>query len=242
MSGAGIDYSVTANFAPPKILHENNLWTLNAAASHPNPIPLVSFHPSSENVIKSHFEVYMKLGAKGVKLRPMSQGFDPREPSLDMLYRLCAERGIPVVFHYGRVSNARINAFSDTSSILPVLDMHPTLKVVLTHMADGNSDDVVRIAHEYENAYFDTSIIMTGYPELLKYNNPNWPEDSVFIDILAQTGSGRLIFGSDWPWGSAAHDVERFLKMQISDDDKRLILSGNAACLFNQAVSIDAAS
>ncbi|MHB8062687.1 MAG: amidohydrolase family protein, partial [Ruminiclostridium sp.] len=49
MELGGIDHTIMANFAPPKIIEDNNMWTLETAkASKGRLIPLVSFHPEME--------------------------------------------------------------------------------------------------------------------------------------------------------------------------------------------------
>lgn len=75
MDRTGIDYTVMANFAPPKILHANNLWTIDIAKHNNRLVPLVSFHPDMKGRLWSFLECYTNEGAKGVKLHPMAQGY-----------------------------------------------------------------------------------------------------------------------------------------------------------------------
>jgi predicted TIM-barrel fold metal-dependent hydrolase len=234
MDAAGIDAAVTANFAPPKILDGNNRWTLEAAKREPRLAPLVSFHPALSADALPMMRAYMDAGARGVKLHPMAQGFDPADPGLDGLYRFCERAGLPVVFHCGRVSNRRANAYSDLDAILPVLRAHQDLKAVLTHMADGDPEAVRGTARTFGNVSFDTSIVVTGYPPLLRHNRPSWPDDAVFTDLVADVGPDRIVFGSDWPWGSADADAARLLGMEkaIGREGLCRILYGNAAGLF----------
>jgi len=232
MNDLGIDYTVMANFAPAKILDRNNRWTLDVSRKHPSLIPLVSFHPDMEGDFECLLKEYIEEGAKGVKLHPMAQGFDPRNEKLKGMYGICNEIAFPIVFHCGRVANARLNEYSDIDAIEPLIKMYRNTPFVLTHMADGNVKDVLRLSQQYENVFFDTSIVITGYPPILETNEPSWVEDDIVEDVVNKVGTQRLIFGSDYPWGSPGHDLNRFLNMHITDEQKRLILGQNATRLF----------
>lgn len=233
MNLAGIDYSIMANFAPPRILDANNMWTLEMAKANKHLIPLVSFHPNMGKNILLLLEKYIKLGAKGVKFHNMAQGFSPTHVVLESLYTYCNQLSFPIEFHCGRVSNARLNDYSDVECIIPVLDKYPNIPIILTHMADGNINDVIKLSKEYENIYFDTSIVISGYPSILEANEPSWLDDTVVVDIINTIGAARTLFGSDYPWGSPKHDLHRIINLDLSCEKRNLILGENAMKIFN---------
>lgn len=232
MENEGIDYTVMANFAPAKILHTNNRWTLEESRKHPNLIPLVSFHPDMEVCFKSLLNEYILDGAKGIKLHPMAQGFDPKDRRLKGMYEFCNDIAFPIVFHCGRVANARINQFSDVETLEPLIERYENIPFILTHMADGRRKDVLRLSKSYKNVYFDTSIVISGYPPIRETNKPSWLEDSIPEGVISEIGADRLVFGSDYPWGSPAWDLKRFMGMKLNDEQKRIILGENAIKLF----------
>jgi predicted TIM-barrel fold metal-dependent hydrolase len=53
------------------------------------------------------------------------------------------------------------------------------------------------------------------------------------VDLIRTIGSDRILFGSDYPWINPRKDIERINGLNISDNDKKLILGENAARLFN---------
>ncbi|NLI58338.1 MAG: amidohydrolase [Clostridium sp.] len=233
MSSTGIDYSIMANFAPPKILDINNMWTLEMSKFNKGLIPLVSFHPDMDGNIPPLLEKYINLGAKGIKFHNMAQGFKPTHPALEPLYTFCNQIAFPIEFHCGRVSNARLNEYSDVECIIPVLDKYSDIPVILTHMADGNIDDVVKLSKKYKNVYFDTSIVISGYPGILDTNEPSWLDDGMVVDIIRTIGAKKVLFGSDYPWGSPKHDLHRIINLNLTYEEKSLILGGNAIEIFN---------
>lgn len=232
MEEIGIDFTIMANFAPAKIIHKNNTWSIEMGRQHKKLIPLISFHPDMEEPMDKLMEEYISMGAKGIKFHPMAQGFLPNDERLSTVYKICEEAEFPVVFHCGRVSNARLNDYADIDKIVPVIKKYRKIPFILTHMADGNIGDVFKIADMYENVYFDTSIVITGYPPLLKVNEPSWPDDEVVEYVIKKIGAHRVLFGSDYPWGSPKHDLARFIKMKLSDSEKSMILGENAIKIF----------
>lgn len=232
MERSGIDHTIMANFAPPKIIHENNLWTIKTATFDKRLIPLVSFHPEMKENMRSLLEHYIDLGAKGIKLHPMAQDFSPLDKKLGDMYRGCNEAAFPVVFHCGRVANARLNEYSDLDVIRPLIEKYPSIPFVLTHMADGNVRDVVNTAECFDNVFFDTSIVITGYPSIMMTNDASWLDNDEVAGIINKIGAEKVIFGSDYPWGSPFHDIPRIMSLKLDEGQKRRIFSENAVKTF----------
>jgi uncharacterized protein len=224
METNGIDYTVMANFTPPKILHKNNLWAIEVAKQNKKFIPLVSFHPDMEGNLQQMLEDYVEAGARGIKIHPMAQGFDPNADQMQPIYQTCNEMGLPVQFHCGRVSNTRLNAYADLDMILPIIKKYSQMPIVLNHMADGNRRDVLQLSQNYENVYFDTSIVISGYPPIMQVNEPSWLEDSEVVELIRQIGAEKVMFGSDYPWGSPGHDARRILSTSFTEEEKRQIM------------------
>ena len=53
------------------------------------------------------------------------------------------------------------------------------------------------------------------------------------VDMIRTIGVGRILFGSDYPWINPKEDIEHVKSLNISEDDKDLILGGNAVRLFD---------
>lgn len=232
MAKSRTDCSILANFASPGILDANNRWTLDMAQEHEGLIPLVSFHPDMEQKIPEAFEDYLKLGAKGVKFHNMSQGFAPFHKAIQPIYERCNDMAFPIEFHCGKVSNCRLNDLSDTEKIIPVLEKYPNIPVILTHMANGEIESVIRLAGDYPNVFFDTSIVITGHPGILEVNESSWQDDQTVVGVINRVGADRMLFGSDYPWGSPRHDIQRINSLNITTGQKELIFGKNAQRIF----------
>jgi len=99
-------------------------------------------------------------------------------------------------------------------------------------MAEGNATDVFRRATQYPQVLFDTSITISGKLCFKRLHDPCWQDNAFVVDVIRRIGAERMLFGSDYPFGSPIHDVTRFLWMPLTDDEKGLIVGGNASKLF----------
>jgi len=233
MQRNGIDYTVLANFAPAHIIHRNNCWTLATARQHSQLVPLVSLHPAMGGDLLAQLQHYLALGAKGLKLHPSIQEFMPNHPAMQEVYAFCDAQAFPVVFHCGFVSHVYLNDFASLEMILPVIDSYRRMPLVLTHMAEGNAADVFRVAASYPQVSFDTSITISGKLCFKRLHDPCWQDDAYVVDVIRRVGAERIVFGSDYPFGSPIHDVTRLLRMPLTDAEKRLIVGGNALRIFS---------
>lgn len=231
-----IDRTILANFSPAKILHQNNLWTISMSKKHPQLIPLISIHPEMEGSILYYLKQYIASGAKGIKIHPSVQGFLPDDSRLQSIYEYCNQIEFPIFFHCGLTSEVRINNFSDLEKIMPVIDKYRNIPIILGHMAEGKVNDVLWLAQKFKNVYFDTSIAISGLLCIKRVHDYCWQDDEVVIDVINKVGADRIIFGSDYPFGSPKHDAYRLINMSLSDEYKRLVLGGNAIRIFNNNI------
>ncbi len=227
-----IDYTLMANFAPVKILHNNNLWTISMSKEHPSLIPLVSLHPDMKEDTLILLKEYIALGAKGLKFHTGAQSFIPNHKNLQNVYEYCNKISFPILFHCGLTSKVITERNADLDMLLPVIENYRNIPIILAHMAEGNINDVLSLSQKYKNLYFDTSIVISGLLCIKRVHDDCWQNDELVIDVIHKVGAQKIIFGSDYPFGSPIHDVRRFLNMNISDAEKKLILGENTLRIF----------
>ena len=75
-------------------------------------------------------------------------------------------------------------------------------------------------------------IVITGHPSLIKHNKPSWLDDAMVVEVINEIGADKVIFGSDYPWGSPGHDIQRIMEFDLSEEQKRMIFAGNAKSIF----------
>lgn len=229
MKAAGIDYTVTANFAPVKGIRKTNEWTLELSTQYDNLIPLISVCPGMP---VDEVTDYFRRGAKGIKMHTGIQEFEPSDRGLDPVYRFCEENHIPVTFHCGETSRVHMNEYSEMSHILPVVKAFPGIPFVLTHLAAGEPETVLKAADECPNAFFDTSITMTGEHCIHRIHNNIWENDLETVSLFREIGCHRVTFGSDYPFGNPASDIRRIRSLPLMEEEKSMILGQNSFRLY----------
>jgi hypothetical protein len=93
------------------------------------------------------------------------------------------------------------------------VDMTGSLKIIIPHLGllGGNPLDFLETFKGRENVYFDTAL--AGQETILKF--------------VREIGGGRVLFGSDIPFGQMKNELHKVLSLPITDDEKELILSKN---------------
>lgn len=226
------DYTVLANFAPVKGVERTNEWTLAVARENPRFIPLVSVYPG---ISLEKVREWFRSGAKGIKMHNGIQAFDPADPGLTDIYRYCESNRIPVTFHCGETSRVHLNAYAEIAHIVPVLKRFPGIPFVMTHLAAGDPDTVLRVAEACPNAVFDTSITMTGEKCIYRIHDDFWESDINVVGAFRAIGCHRIAFGSDYPFGNPASDIRRIQGLGLTAAEKQMILGENSARLYRLA-------
>jgi uncharacterized protein len=163
--------------------------------------------------------------APGIKIMPIFQKMYPDDPMCDRLYEALIERDMLVVAHAGREPVDRSPDFGSPERFAQVVNSYPELKLVLAHLGGLRMwDDVHRhllpLMSEENGLYFDTSYA-SFYLTVEE-----------MTDIIKEAGSDRILFGTDYPWAEAGHELDIIGAMDLSRSEKEAILYGNASRLL----------
>jgi uncharacterized protein len=184
---------------------------------------IANLNPHLHHPIGEELERQLALGAVAVKLHPVHGGFSPTRGELYLVYRRCAELGVPVVFHCGTSTfPGAVNRYGDPGPIDEVLTNVPDLKVVLAHGGRGWWYEAAAfLALHRENLWIELS----GLPP------QRLPAYYARHDLrrLAR----KFVFGSDWPGvpGIAAN-ARAIAKLDIDEADLPGVLAGNARKVY----------
>lgn len=234
MKSAGIDKAVMVSFAPDNQLKNNNFWTVaitspgkNRPAKYPDFIPFISVSPTMKGrTMIEELEHKYKWGMKGLKIHPVAQGFAPDDERMWPVYEWLVKHDLPITAHSGMNVDGKLK-FGEPERWIPVLEEFNDLKLILAHMGGGSWDKTIEIADKFPQVMFDTAISISYI------DSPTTLNDEEAKDMIKTIGSDRILFGSDYPWINPAKDIEHMRGLDISDNDKRLILGENARRLFN---------
>ncbi|HPE64257.1 MAG TPA: amidohydrolase family protein [Methanothrix sp.] len=222
MAKAGVERSIILPLAPlPKHVAPTNDFFLAAAGNGEGLIAFGAIHPFQPD-LEEELDRLIEVGVKGVKAVPFMQRFYPDDPRCDRLYGAVEERGMILLLHAGKVPEDLPEFFGTPDRFARMVERHPDLVVVLAHLGGWEMWSGVRehLIPAGENVYFDTAYIS---PSLTS---------AEACDLICEIGADRVLFGTDYPWTDQTEEIEFVGEMDLSDREKRLILSENARKLL----------
>lgn len=205
-SKAGIDRFVILPVAirPDRVQHIND-FVQRRAQANPCFIPFGTVH-AAMNGLMDEVERLLALGAKGIKLHPDSQRFAIDDPRLYPMYDAIRGR-IPVLLHMG---DTRYD-YSHPVKLRKILDMFPGLDVIAAHFGGYSMYDTAL------ELLKDTSCVIDISSSMM-FMEPGAPEK-----YINRYGAERIAFGSDFPMFDPVQEVNRFLQLKLTDEQKEQI-------------------
>jgi uncharacterized protein len=200
-----------------------NRWLVDALAPVRQLTPYVGVDPWAlsprENV--EHLRDMAGRGARGVKLHPVAQRFEPGDPRMRPVYDACEELGLVVLSHSGSARHGE--PYAEPRAFAEVLREHPRLRVVLAHLGGGSWRQTVGLAAAFPQVTFDLC-------EIVEWTGaPNAPTDRELAQMIREIGPERVMLGTDFPWYDLGRTVELVMGLPLlSTGDKEQILGANA--------------
>lgn len=192
-----------------------NDYVFSVQSSHNNLVGFGTLHPDLQDV-ELEVERIISMGLHGIKLHPDFQGFNIDDAAMLPVYKTI-EGKLPVLIHMGDENK-------DSSSpvrLAGILDLFPGLEVIAAHfggysMWDESSEYLIG-----RNLYMDTS-------STLPFLDPGKA-----VEMIRKHGVHKMLFGSDYPMWDHEEELERFLKLDLTEEERRAILYKNAQKLLN---------
>ncbi len=217
----GIDHFIVQSVATaPKQVPSINEFIAAAVADAPEKLTgLGSAHPDVVDQTAAVRDL-KRLGLHGIKIHPDIQGFAIDDPRMMPVYALCEEEGLVVLMHTG---DKRYD-YSNPNRLLPVLKAFPKLTVIGAHFGGWSVwDEASRELAGMENLYVDCS---STFP-FASDARPGFGEE-----LIARYGADRVLFGSDFPMWSPKAELDHFMTLRLTDEERRMILSENAKKVY----------
>lgn len=215
---SGIDISVVESVAttPAQVNSINKFISEKVKNSNGKLIGLGALHPDSTD-IKGDVEIIKALGLKGVKLHPDIQDFKIDYYKALKIYEICEAERLPVLIHTGdsRYDN------SNPNRLLPILNIYKNLTVIGAHFGGYSVwDEASAKLSGIPNLYVDCS------SSFFKLTNGEVEK------IINRYGADKVLFGTDYPMWSAEAEIKRFMSLNLTDFERKLIFSENAKKVF----------
>lgn len=195
-------------------------------------IPLISvnFKGASPHDVENQIEAYCnRFPFRGIKFHPNIQRVHPSSHEAKILYETAAKKDLFIIIHGGITpilfDESRRLAIGE--KILPIFEAHPNTTFVVAHAGSyfKPNNEFLEYIVGLKNVHVDTSGV-----------GPN-----TILAALNFLGPERVIFGSDWPYGTHQLSLELlqkavslFCRSRHRDPNEvlRLIFFGNAVRLL----------
>lgn len=213
---AGIEQFVILPVAvrSDRVQHIND-FTLQRAGQNDCLIPFGTVHAAMDSP-PDEAERVLSLGAKGIKMHPDFQEFDIDDPRLFPLYEALRGRA-SVMFHVGD----KRYTHSHPAKVRRILELFPGLDVIAAHFGGYSMYETAQALLQDTNCVMDISSSMM-------FMEPGVPEK--YINAY---GAERIAYGTDYPVFDPIKEVERFLQLDLTDDQKEQIAYKTARRILN---------
>lgn len=151
---------------------------------------LARVDPNTGDAALAEAQRCLAAGARGVKLHPRSDAFTMPHPVVERIVALAHEHRAPVLFHAGR-------GFAGLGDELAAMaGRYPGARLILAHAGISDLGRLAAVVADAPNVFFDTS----------------WWLVSDMLTLFGSVPPGRILYGSDMPYGSARFSALRDLR------------------------------
>lgn len=208
-----VHYLIHSVATTPKQVKSINEFIAGEVKKHPGLFTgFGTLHPDSDD-IQGDFDYLIELGLKGVKLHPDFQQFALNEDRAFDMGEVINAGEVPVLIHCG---DFRYN-YSNPEQLIPFLDKFPEMTVIGAHFAGWSMwEDATRQLAGRKNLYVDLSSSLYALsPETAK-------------ELIYAYGVDKVLWGSDYPMWESESEMEYFNKIDLTDEERSMILYENA--------------
>lgn len=166
------------------------------------PAKLIGFaccDPSQPNYMEELRHGIENLRLRGVKIGPIYNGVDPRDPRSDAIYKYCQERGLPILFHTGTTFNrAAVLNYGRSWLWDEVASKYPELRMILAHVGHPFYDECLCVIRKHPHVYADLSTLCMR------------PWQFYNIMLLAQEYKvlHKILYGTDYPFCKSQEHID----------------------------------
>ena len=179
--------------------------------SHPEFIGFITLHQdlSEEEIIKE-VEWALENNMHGIKLHPDFQKFNIDDEVAEKFYRAASGK-LPILFHIG---DDRYE-FSKPHRLVKMAKKYPELNFIAAHFGGYRCWGDAELYLGLDNVYFDTcsSLPFISAEEAKK--------------IIAMHGADKFFFATDFPMWDSVSELERFMAIDLTDEEREMIFSKN---------------
>ena len=210
-------YLIHSVATTPKQVKSINEFISSEVKAHPDLFTgFGTLHPDSDD-IQGDFDYLIELGLKGVKLHPDFQLFALNEKRAFEIGEVINNGDVPVLIHCG---DFRYN-YSNPKQLKAFLDEFPDMTVIGAHFAGWSMwEEATSQLAGTPNLYVDLSSSLYAL------------SSETAKELIYAYGPDKVLWGTDYPMWESASEMAYFNKIDLTDEERSMILYDNAAKLL----------
>ena len=211
MDAAGVSRTVVFPLNDPNAQKDYSgpndvVW--DAYEKHPDRfVPFFRLNPHED--YEAEFDRCAGRGFEGLKLHPVSQGFELDDERVVRLFEMATEADLPVLIHAGFGMRRMVEP------LLPTVERLPGLRLILGHSAMVEILEATRVFADHPNVLFETSVVRAK---------------DLYV-LFCSLDPSRVCYGSDIPYGDLPSTLYSALSAAdaagLTEPDIEGILSSN---------------
>lgn len=209
----------------PEKIRTGNDAIIALAAKHPEVLPVATVHPYDGQAALDELTRVGGRGVKVLKIHPHTQKFDPDDPRVLSVVRHAGTLGMTVL-----MDNANILP-GDSEKLFNLALRAPKTNFIFAHIGGMNFRfwNILALARTADGLFADNIYFDISGPLHLAADSPIEAE---FVWTLRNVGIDHVLLGSDYPQLGLGKAVDALERLDLSDEEKDKIRSGNARKLL----------
>lgn len=185
---------------------------------------------------KEELKRIKRLGFKGIKLHPAYQNCNMDDIRYLRIVEEAAALELIVVYHAGIDGGLPIPVYATVEMARHVIDTIGAKKLVLAHMGGWEQWDQVEQELCGAPVYFDTAAcigVMEARKGIPGAKNRILMSKEQMTRMIQKHGANKVLFATDSPWTGQKESLEIFKTLELTEQEKELVLWENACRLLN---------
>lgn len=198
---------------PDRTRHIND-FILEQLEKQPRFYGFGTVHAAMDN-ITDEVDYIMEKGLRGIKMHPDSQVFAIDDPRLLPVYEQIQGK-LPVILHMGDV---RFD-YSHPARLRRLLELFPRLQVIAAHFGGYSMYEEAYNQLRDKDCFFDVSSSLM------------FMDEGVAETYINRYGAERFVYGSDYPMWDPKVEMERFMRLKLTDAQFEQIANKTAKAIL----------
>jgi predicted TIM-barrel fold metal-dependent hydrolase len=211
----------------PGDIAKRNDALIALAAKNPDMIAIATVHPYDGDAALAEVDRVAARGVRLLKIHPHTQKFDAADPRVLTLVKRAGDKGMIVV-----MDNASIVP-ADNEKLFNLALAAPNTKFIFGHMGGlaFRFWNILALARTAENLFADNIYFDISASVILAADSPIEAE---YVWTIRNVGVDHVLIASDFPQISLPRTLEAFAKLDLTEEERAKIRSGNARRLLGR--------